>query len=168
MSRYLKFFILIIVLSGCQVNKNQSSTAAHEVSQSRIIACGNFNVYILNQEGTGYIRIFVDANKYALQAENQFDLSTTSPVLVEQLLFEEDITQTLCSDVMIVRSPKLIESKSAIEGMLSITLNRENLSRYKQHQQYAMDISLKGVKFTEGDSPIFIRLNAVGVGWMPG
>lgn len=129
-------------------------------------ACGNFQVFLLNDEQSGYLQISLDARNYDLKKDNEFNLAEEPALSVRYKKFDRDISSQVCNDIMPPVQPKLMEQDIPTSGKVIIKLSERNWHQYKEGAPYEIDILLIDVEFEGGT--ISKHLKGLTVGWMPG
>ena len=161
MNRFLTLLLLVVV--GCTVNKGTSTI--HPYSGNSV-ACGNFVVYKLTEDETGFVSLIVNASSINFEKTQIYAIEKAEAVKVDRKKYEGSIGSSICNDVL-VDLPKVLLEESAREGLVEITLNDENLEKARNKQPYRVTITLKNVIF-ESMAIDYLLFENVYVGWLPG
>ncbi|VXD14765.1 hypothetical protein [Marinoscillum sp. 108] len=131
------------------------------------VSCGHLQIFVLNQSGTGYLRVFVDDRALPLGRENTFRVGEDG-LSVEYRAFDQDISSMLCNDVMPSVKPRELQRVPATTGVVYITLSQEDLDLYLKGVTYRVNVVLNDVSIDGLAEPLSFRLEGMVVGWLPG
>lgn len=131
------------------------------------VSCGQLQVFVLNQSGTGYLRIFVDDQGSDLEQENTFRVGEDG-LSVEYRAFDQDISSMLCNDVMPLVKPRELQRVPATAGVVYVSLSQEDFELYLKGVTYQVNVVLNDVSIDGLAEPLSFRLEGMVVGWLPG
>ena len=160
-------FILFLVLSACTPPPSQDPELNFGPFTGATASCGHLQIFVLTQSGTGYLRIFMDDQAYQLKQENTFNLEEDI-LSVEYIEFDQDISHTLCNDVMTFRRPKELQRVPAGSGVVRIAMGPGDLELYRKGVTYRVNVVLTDVLIDGLAEPLSFRLEGMAVGWLPG
>ncbi len=161
----MKWINLIVsfVLVGCSVTR--TSKPIHPY-QGNSIGCGNFIVYKLTEDNTGYVSIAFNTKSVELEKFQAYGVGKTDILEIKKKQYKGSISASICNDVMIEK-PDLILEESPRQGVLEIIIAEDELEKAKNNKGYKVTIVLKKVLF-EKSIIDYLRIEDVYVGWLPG
>ncbi|UXX80922.1 hypothetical protein N7E81_07395 [Reichenbachiella carrageenanivorans] len=132
-----------------------------------VISCSHLVIYQLSEDNKSYIQVYIDTKKVTLESTNHWDLSQeTDGVIVRLRKFDQDISTTLCNDV-IRRIKTNQEEFVATAGVLQLTLTDGQWQEYQAGGRYKADITAQGLDFNQTNT-YQVLINQASVGWLPG
>lgn len=152
-----------ILLSACAVNKNTKSTNPYT---GDTVGCGDFIVYKLNEDNSGFVSIVIDAGSIDLESSQSYGIGKADIVKVSRKKYNGSIAASLCNDVMMDK-PEEVLDEIATSGVIELLVKESEIEKAKKKEAYKVTVILRNVGFS--DTTIdYIRLDDVTVGWLPG
>lgn len=166
MERYrnASLVILGLILFSC---KGQEVQEYNERSRWTPLACGNFQVYMLDSVKTTFLKISLNTGLYELQKINEFELPHAI-LNLEKVVYDQDISSMPCNDVMPSIKPEIVTRELPRSGKINVFVDGDNLMLHEKGSAYRISIQLKNVQFKSLKTPISVTLENITVGWLPG
>lgn len=153
-------YIFLPLLVACSVAKPEGGQFGDSVG------CGNFQVFLVSDDGRAYVRLALKASEFGLQRENIFDLDLDQSMDVQFFEYDASVRHLLCNDVR-GSKPEVLQTSVAAKGRIVVRMTEENLKLYSQSQSYRVDIELDGILFENGKRIDHSEYQVI-VGWLPG
>lgn len=167
--RLLSIILLFLIFSGCKSQQTlQDGPEDFGEFTGSQIACGHFNLYLLDETGKSYLHIFFSENGQQLKTENHWDMNETGVLSAELKWFSTNVSRILCSDLRPREKISPVKQESASGGSISIYFSDEELVNYLARKPFRMKVVLKQVSFPGYDHELTFELDDVAAGWYPG
>ncbi len=161
--KWARLITILFVMAGCSVNK--SSKTIHPYLGNSI-GCGDFIVYKLEEDNTGFVSIAFNAKSVDLQRFQAYGVGKTDILEIKKKKYKGSISASICNDVM-TEKPELVLEESPRQGVVEILIAEDQIEKAKNNEGYKVTIVLKKVLF-EKSAIDYLRIEDVYVGWLPG
>lgn len=155
--------LLPFIFIGCSVSK---TTSEPSIFQGDTIGCGHFSIYQFSEDGKMYVSVRVHQG-FTFQESQAFDLSAQDQLTVRWNVFDSDVRNSLCNDVMPNKKERPLNHQLAKSGNVKILMSQENLDKKADNQPYKVTVRLSDIVF-EGLTINELQMDNVLVGWIPG
>lgn len=168
LQKILSLVIISVLFSQTNCVTSSTMSASEDIFfTGSVVSCSHLVIYQLSEDNQSYIQVYIDTDQVTLESTNRWDLSQqTDGVIVRLRTFDQDISTTLCNDV-IRRIKTNQEEFVASAGVLQLTLTDEQWQGYQAGRRYKVDVTAQGLDFNQTNT-YQILINQASVGWLPG